>query len=68
MPGVAALACNHRHTSASTEIHDTGTGTAERDPKTPENPLSSRQEGRLSGQRGFNQKLRLRALSLLWGA
>ena len=46
--GISSTACNARHASPSTEIPNAGTRTPERDPKTPENPLSGCQEGCLT--------------------
>jgi len=42
---VSVTSCNARLTGQSTEIPETGTGPAERDPKTPENPLSGGEKG-----------------------
>lgn len=55
--GVSATSCSNRHTGQSTETFTGRTGTAERDPKTPKNPLSGGQKGCVSRRPGFNRKL-----------
>src|SRR5450759_3420556 len=50
---VSSTACNPRHARPSTEILDPGSGTPQGHPKTPQNPLSCSEKGRLSWVKGL---------------